>query len=147
MNTIISLIAAFVSVLVALSVASERIVEILKKIFPKLDQTLEKKKESYRQSLIHILAAGVGILIAWITKDQIAAMLPEKWTPFATSWPGYSLLGIMSSGGSAFWNSVLDMIRAIKISRAARAEMAVLELNERRRELGMKPLAKAAMAS
>ncbi len=142
MGTLISV----VSILAALSMASERIVEMLKKAWDWLGKEQPKTDESLRQAAVHLIAAIIGTGLAWLSRTQIAAMLPADWASHM-GWQTYAMLGLMSSGGSAFWNTILDALRAIKIEKSAAAELRVAELNERRKAMSLPARTKSALAA
>ena len=106
-------ISALVGFLAALSVATERVTEIIKGL-PVLSAWLGKEQDSatseqLRKAVIHVIAVLVGTLFAWLVKDQLPANFPIKITDFPTA----LVFGAITSGGSAMWNSVLDITREI----------------------------------
>src|SRR2546425_6722492 len=96
--------------LAALSLATERITEVIKGL-PWLSRLLAVEKadgstaEELRKAFIHIVAIVVGTILASLTQDQLATVLglnySGRWT--------YLLFGAMASGGSGLWNSALDI--------------------------------------
>jgi hypothetical protein len=98
-----------VGVIAALSVASERLVEIVKGFIPPLNRTYdtsnreEEKKNCIRKSILQIMAVVSGIITAFLAKPAISTAMPNwhmnsLWHPLA--------LGLLASGGSGFWNSI-----------------------------------------
>ncbi|HVZ17997.1 MAG TPA: hypothetical protein VG897_12815 [Terriglobales bacterium] len=139
-------ISSLLTVLVALSMASERVIELLKKILPAGWLANDWKiHEQLRQALLQILAGVIGGLTAWASHAQIAAMIPTM-AQFL-HWPAYVLLGAMSSAGSGFWNHILDAVRAIKIEREVRAELQVRQLNAERKQPDQLEFRKSATAA
>jgi hypothetical protein len=113
-------LTAIVTLILALSVASERVVEIIKGIFPTLDEKkIDEAQEARRRMFLQILAVGSGILTAWLGSGY----LPEEIVT-----PGEPLkivgLGLLASGGSGFWNSILDYFTGLKDLKNAQAEKA-----------------------
>jgi hypothetical protein len=95
-------ISSVVTLLAALSVASERLVEIVKGFSAFLStENPDAKLERWRKTVLQILALFAGLLTAWLTKDTttIKALIPD--TPLA-----WIPLGLLASGGSGFWNSI-----------------------------------------
>jgi len=139
---------AIVVVLVALSMASERIIEIVKQMLPAkwLVDAWPAAQEPRRQALLQAMAGVVAGVIAWLSHDQIAAMVPANMAPFL-HWPAYVLLGAMCSAGSGFWNHILDIFRAMKIEREAKAELHVRQLNAQRALAKEPELKKSAFAA
>jgi drug/metabolite transporter (DMT)-like permease len=107
----ISKLAAIVSVLVALSVASERLVEILKGLCSFLNQeNSDKKKEGWRRASLQALAVVAGIITALLAQPAIKAVVPG----LSEHWAGIVALGLLASGGSGFWNAVLAYVLSVK---------------------------------
>ena len=113
----------FVTVLIPLSIASERLVEIIKGWIPALNEmqpsdsdtnipfTKIAYTEGRRKAILQILAVVAGILTAWIGQSAIAEVAPA----IAGTGPwGVLALGLLASGGSGLWNSVLTYILQIK---------------------------------
>ena len=108
---------AIVGVILALSIASERLVEIIKGLWPWLNtKNKTDSHEGYRRSLLHIFSVLSGILTAFLAKDYIPLELagPTK------SWAIVGL-GLLASGGSGFWNSVLTYLANVKEIKKAEA--------------------------
>jgi drug/metabolite transporter (DMT)-like permease len=97
--------------LIALSVASERLVEIIKGLIPVLHQRKNDPRQEGRRAaalqFIAVLSGMVTSLLAWPAAKNI---LPAGWT----SLPGILALGLLASGGSGFWNSVLTYVTRVK---------------------------------
>ena len=105
-----SQISQYVSLLVALSVASERLVEIVKGMIPWLaTQNPNPGTEARRKAVLQLLAAAAGIVTALLasTTSALGGAIPKNpWAIVA--------LGLLSSGGSGLWNGVLDYVKAAK---------------------------------
>jgi len=109
--TPVEALTVIVSVLVCLSVASERLVEIIKGIVPFLNEENENtKKEGWRRSVLQFLAVCSGIATAFLAKPALVEVLPGAWTTL----PAVFALGFLASGGSGLWNSVLTYVRNVK---------------------------------
>jgi hypothetical protein len=117
-------LTSFFTLMVAISMAVERVVEILKGIFPPLSKTWPGDKEYLRFAILHILATVAGAGVAFAAQSQIASqvqMLDFKDHPYI----GYAVIGLMASGGSAMWNQALDIVQAVKIKQVAANPPAV----------------------
>lgn len=137
-------LTAFVALIVAYSVAVERIVEIIKKLFPALNKIniTNDKLESWRQGFLKVLAVLAGTFIAWQSKAQLVAIFPK--VPAETfGWPAFFGLGFLASGGSGFWNNILGILRAAKVNRTIQARDALTQLNADGRAFGVTAKAKA----
>ena len=113
-------LAAIVGLLVALSVASERLVEIVKGIVPSLTgKSEDKNKEGWRRAFNQLLAVGAGIATAFLARPVI----PLEALP-ATNTVAIIALGLLASGGSGFWNAVLTYVMQLKDIQEAAAKQA-----------------------
>lgn len=97
-------ITTFLPLIITLSVATERLVEIIKGLLP-LSWLSEKQsspsKERLRKTLLQILAVFAGIVTAWLSSSYYSADLAEANRSIHVVG-----LGLLASGGSGFWNSV-----------------------------------------
>lgn len=103
-------ISALVSLIAALSVASERLVEIVKGYIPWLNEQkkTDEKEEGHRKATLQLLAGIAGIVTAILS--SYLQILPAKLdTPM-----GIFVLGLLTSGGSGFWNSILTYVKNVK---------------------------------
>jgi len=113
-------LVALVSVLVALSVASERLVDIIKGLVSFLNQeNSDKRKEGWRRSALQVLAVVAGIITALLAQPAIKGVVPglsdNVW--------GILALGLLASGGSGFWNAILAYVLNVKdIKKAEKVE-------------------------
>jgi hypothetical protein len=113
-------LTALIGVIISLSVASERLVEIIKGFIPFLDRKADTdQKEGIRRSLIQILAVGSGVLTAFMAKD----FLPMEIANSAGNWNIIGL-GLLTSGGSGFWNSILTYVTKVKDIKSAEVSTA-----------------------
>lgn len=115
-----------VAVLMALSIASERLVEIVKGWIPYLNKKFEAtpqrsprtrkeyfESEGVRRAIIQLMAVAAGIITALLAKPAIAGVLPN-WTSTAD----FLALGLLTSGGSGFWNSIQSSVFQMKINKS-----------------------------
>jgi hypothetical protein len=102
-------------VIAAVSVAVERVTEIVKQMFPWLTQPpADPTKWNQRTTVLQLLALCTGIAIAAVGELQIGGK---------TGWAVYVLVGLLSAGASRFWNNILGIIKAMKINRQLDAEL------------------------
>jgi hypothetical protein len=103
-------LAAVVGLLIALSVASERLVEIVKGVIPPLNgKSAVPWKENVRRTVLQLLAVGAGIGTAFLARPTI----PQEALS-STNDSAIIALGLLASGGSGFWNSVLTYVLRLK---------------------------------
>lgn len=116
-------LTAFVTAMIALSMGVERIVEILKGAFGSLKG---------HDTVIHLLAAVSGFAISMaIGPHQLFPLIPDGGFDSSYRWTGSLLLGLMASGGSAFWNQILDILTAVKTVRETAAQTQALPNSNR----------------
>ena len=104
----------FLLAMVGLSVAAERVTEVVKQwVCPKGGSA----------GLVQTIAIGSGILVtALSTLDPLnithgAAFALNK----REFWLCWIVTGILVSGGSAFWNHLLDILQATKVQKEQQA--------------------------
>lgn len=119
-------LAGLVSLILALSVASERLVEIVKGFIPPLNNAIavtddpkSKNEEARRQAYLQILAVIAGVFTAFMARDYI----PKEIAAPTETWKIIGM-GLLASGGSGFWNSVLTYVTKVKDLKKVEAEEA-----------------------
>jgi len=113
-------LSAMIGLLIALSVATERLVEIVKGVVPPLNgKSTIAWRENLRCACNQLLAVGAGVLTAFLARPAIPAeLLPS------TNATAMVALGLLASGGSGFWNSVLAYVLSLKDMKAVAARDA-----------------------
>ena len=110
-------ISSIVALLSALSIASERLVEIIKGTVPWLNTAKnDPNAEGWRQAALRVLAALAGVATAWLasTAQAVGNLIPSN--------PGaWIVLGLLASGGSGFWNSIQGYVNQAKAAKTAEA--------------------------
>ncbi len=137
-----TMLAEIVGLLVSLSVASERLVEIIKNLFGFLRaENPDAGKEGWRRAILQVLAVGSGIVTAVLARPAIEATFP------ASNTTGVVLaLGLLASGGSGFWNAVLAYVLQAKNIKKELASQAAYEASQKLVELANKKLEHQALA-
>ncbi len=104
----------------ALSVASERIVETVKGFWPWLntDTPNDLKNEGHRKSAILIVAAIAGVMLAWLAQEIPGGVSNVN----NKGWLTTIALGLLSAGGSGFWNSIQTSLNKLKDATKKLAE-------------------------
>jgi hypothetical protein len=125
-------LSTVVAVIIAISVASERLAEIIKGVVPALNtkRVDNSRAEEKRAAKVRVLAVGTSIFTALLCWAALARLVP---TLEPTSWaalPAILALGFLASGGSAFWNSILTYILKLKDIEAVAAKTAQRALRE-----------------
>ena len=103
-DAISSQLENIITMLIAISIASERLVEIIKGYFPWLNlENQDPVIEGRRKSALQILAVVAGIVTAFLTQPFVAGSFSAIKHP-----------DLMASGGSAFWNVILNYLLQVK---------------------------------
>ena len=116
-------LSTIVAVLIALSVATERLVDIIKGLIPFLNQKNDDpKKEGWRRTVLQGMGFLGGIVTALLCQPALSGVMPEAWN----SLPGILALGLLASGGSGFWSSIQSYVLNAKdaIKAAGKAPAA-----------------------
>jgi hypothetical protein len=117
-------ITSIIGLLGAMSLSVERVVEIIKDMIPQL--AVERKSatwERWRRIGLHALAAFVGTIIALAAQEQIQPLLSPIFNGGeGIGIPGCIMLGLLSSGGSGFWNHSLSIVEEIRNTKRSQAK-------------------------
>ncbi|HEY6305551.1 MAG TPA: hypothetical protein VI488_03710 [Candidatus Angelobacter sp.] len=132
-SSLIGSLSTFAALMAGISIAVERVVEIIKGAVPPLSNTWPKY-DNVRAGILQLMAAATGAIIASQMPDQIKNSMPSGLGG-QLSWQVYVVLGLMVSGGSGAWNHVLDILAAVKTKQAALASQS---------SMGFAPTASAA---
>jgi hypothetical protein len=115
-------LTVIVTALIGLSVAAERVVEIVKGTIVWLDKEKEDPRmEARRRATLQALAAGSGILVSWLAWPVTQGIVPGSGADRTLT---IIALGLLASGGSGFWNAILGYVMSIKALKSAAAASA-----------------------
>ena len=117
-TTLTSSLSTAMTFLAALSVATERVTEFLKRI-PFVSTVLSTKttgiKEDIRVICVHALAVIIGMVLCHYFPELAPGNIPAAaGAPASVSLGNCFFYGLLASGGSSFWNSALDTFRGVK---------------------------------
>jgi hypothetical protein len=113
----ISYFIKIVTLIVAISVAAERIVELVKGLIGSIanplgtwlnTQNSDPVKETRRQLVLHLMALGAGIWASYLGATAIKTALGIGVMESIDGW--IFVFGLCASGGSSFWNSILTFL-------------------------------------
>jgi hypothetical protein len=114
-------LSTIVTFILALSIASERLVEIIKGFIPDLNkEASDPDAEGRRRAYLQLLAVFAGILTTFLAWDyiplnaQIKSEADKYWSILG--------FGLLASGGSGFWNSILTYITKVKDIKKVEAD-------------------------
>jgi len=111
-NSLLGSVMTFASLMAGISIAVERVVEMIKGAIPPLANPWAKN-DQVRAGILQLLAAALGALIASLMPNQVKAAMPPGLN-VSLNWSTYAVLGLIASGGSAAWNHILDILGALK---------------------------------
>jgi hypothetical protein len=122
----INALTLFVTSMIALSVAAERVTETIKQW---ANPVLEKMSSSGSTAATQCIAVVSGIFVV-ILSGQNPVQVPgfvafQPGNP--RDWPSWLIGGILVAGGSAFWNHLLDILKAAKVQKEAAVNAVVPE--------------------
>ncbi|MES2705008.1 MAG: hypothetical protein V4726_00235 [Verrucomicrobiota bacterium] len=129
------------SILIAISIASERLVEIVRNLTglaagapvpaaaagtaaqPDGDAAkAAEKKEEKRKAKVQLIAIGSGILTASLASPAILSLFPALQSDRVSACSIVVVMGVFASSGSAFWKEALVYVRNVREIRGAEAE-------------------------
>jgi hypothetical protein len=119
-----SALTLFFTQMVGLSVASERVTETVKQW---LGPTLANWSAARYSGAIQTIAIVSGMLVtalSGLNPLNIPLAKPFDWFNKA-DWLSWLISGILVSGGSAFWNHLLDILQAAKVQKEKLANSPV----------------------
>jgi hypothetical protein len=100
-------ITKLVSIILAISLASDRLVTFIKTLIPWLAekpaaaQPVQPTNDTARRVTVMIIAFAAATLTSWL--------LGQDKLPY-----NFWIMGLLASGGSAFWTNILAYLSAIK---------------------------------
>jgi hypothetical protein len=135
-------LSTLVALLAALSVAAERLVDIVKNWFPArlaeeqkdAQGNVDVKKEGLRKvqlQLLAIVASIITVILAWpVMAGSVPGAPSGAWW---TSSEGRLIVvaaGILVSGGSGFWNKIVGYVGAVRDLKTEDAEKTEAEIQK-----------------
>jgi hypothetical protein len=132
-------LATIVSLILALSIASERLAEIIKGIFryiPAIGWILGEKihanpkRENFRKTFIQFFSVFCGITTAYLASPLLPTQIINPIE--MDGWSQIVALGLLASGGSGLWNTILTYLLKSKDGVALKPEVVELSANVKR---------------
>lgn len=113
-------IADVVTLILALSAASERLVAIVKGAFSFLDTpNPDPAQERRRVQWLRVIALAAGIVTAFLAEGLVFEAHALDWDTLG--------LGVLAAGGSDLWNSILGYLNGVKDVQKTKGEVAKVE--------------------
>jgi hypothetical protein len=107
----------FLLCMVALSVATERVTEMIKQwIGPTLSRWLTPPRYMAAIQLVAIISGIFVTALSGRNPIDVPNFQPFAWGN-PRNWLGWIVTGVLVSGGSAFWNHLLDILQAAKVAK------------------------------
>lgn len=102
---------SIIGLIMTVSVASERLVEIIKGVLPWLSSPhSDPVKEAHRKAALQLLAVVCGIVTAFLAEP----ILPPAIGGLHDHKAAVVAIGLLASGGSGFWNAILSYLLQVK---------------------------------
>jgi hypothetical protein len=122
-NDPLGVLTVFVTQMIGLSVASERVTETVKQwVSPSLSHLTPARSAAMVQTLAMISGMAV-VALSGLNPLTIPKFVPFGWMNPA-DWLSWLIGGVLVSGGSAFWNHILDILQATKVRKEQIANLA-----------------------
>ncbi len=107
----------FLTEMIGLSVATERVTETVKQwLGPVLSSNLGPARYAATVQTIAIVCGVLVSALSGLNPINIPKYQPFEWGNSA-DWLAWVVTGILASGGSAFWNHLLDILQAAKTQK------------------------------
>jgi uncharacterized membrane protein YbhN (UPF0104 family) len=116
-------LTVFITQMIGLSVAAERVTETVKQW---VGPMLARLSTARYAALIQTIAMVSGVLVvacSGLNPLNIPQFKAFGWTT-PLDWLSWLLGGVLVSGGSAFWNHILDILQAVKVRKEQVANLA-----------------------
>lgn len=126
-------ITQFLTFMAGLSLGVERAVETIKGIIPQLGQPIQpppnatdaqkktaKNQDEIRGAVVRLIAIAFGTGAAYASQGQLSASAPFI-AHLGTL--GYVIVGLLTAGGSAFWNQAIDILTALKTQQENKTQL------------------------
>ena len=121
MTSVASVWTDFLTQMVGLSVATERVTETIKQWigFAPIDVHTAARKSVVVQ-LVAIASGALVVGMSGLNPMGMPGFEPYKPRLLA-DWLCWLVTGLLVSGGSAFWNHLLDILKATKVEKEEKA--------------------------
>jgi hypothetical protein len=113
----------FLTQMIGLSVAAERVTETLKQWVGPWMKGWSQDRYAAAIQCIAVLSGMAVTAMSGLNPLKIPLANPFDWFNRA-DWLSWCVTGILVSGGSAFWNHLLDILQATKVQKEQLANLA-----------------------
>jgi hypothetical protein len=115
-------LTTFVTYMLGLSIASERVTETIKQSLSGITCKLNPNLQSALTQLLAILSAMLVVAISHADPLNITKGHTAGWLHYRQGQECIVFTGILASGGSAVWNHLLDILKATKVTAEQTAD-------------------------
>jgi hypothetical protein len=116
----------FVTQMLGLSIAAERVTETIKQSISGITAGLRAPIQSALTQTIAIVSAMLVVALSHADPmNVVKGACPEGWLHCTRAWENIVFTGILASGGSAVWNHLLDILKATKVDAEQTADTAL----------------------
>jgi hypothetical protein len=107
---------ATLGMILAVSIASERLVEIIKGYSKYLSSAhADPQKESHRKAYIQLSSVVAGLFTAFLCAPVLASQFYIDSSEYSKERILFLVaIGLLASGGSGFWNAILGYVLEVK---------------------------------
>lgn len=123
-----SAMTVFLTQMVGLSVAAERVTETIKQWLGPTMSGITQARYCGAIQTFAILSGMFVTALSGLNPLSIPGAQPFQWGNHA-DWLSWLITGILVSGGSAFWNHLLDILKAAKVQKEQLANIAATAAN------------------
>lgn len=134
-----------ISIILAVSLASERLIELLKTLIPWLatqksktdENTEELISEKFRRIIIQLISLFCGFITAYFLAQNDNQSEYDFTYIYGTGEDdkiNIIVLGILSSAGSVFWTQILGYTKALKDVKKQEAQIDRIDAEQIKRE-------------
>jgi hypothetical protein len=111
--------------MVGLSVACERVTETIKQ-WAASSKSVWLQNCTKNAAIVQMVAIVGGVLVtalSGLNPLNMPGIDGKTFNPYLvpTDWAAWTVTGVLVSGGSAFWNHLLDILRATKVEKEQQA--------------------------
>lgn len=116
----------FVTQMIGLSVATERVTETIKQWIVSAPSNVQAAAR--KSMIVQVVAIASGALVVGMSGLNPMGMPGfEPYRPrLLADWMCWLVTGLLVSGGSAFWNHLLDILKATKVKKEEIASEAAV---------------------
>jgi hypothetical protein len=122
-------LTVFVTQMLGLSIAAERVTETIKQAISSITSKLSPPLQSALTQTIAIFSAMFVVALSHADPLNVTKGSAD-WLHSVRGWECIVFTGILASGGSAVWNHLLDILKATKVNSEQAADAKLIATNQ-----------------